>query len=133
MKKIVILLFFTVLASTGFSQDFVYTPTNPAFGGNTFNYQWLLNSAQAQNIYKADEDKYQKDPLEEFSESLNRQILSRLSREIIEKQFGEDGLEEGTYNVGDYQIEVGNNDAGVTVDIVDIKTGASTNVTVPYF
>ena len=34
------------------AQGLVYHPNNPAFGGNTFNYQWLLSSAQAQDTHK---------------------------------------------------------------------------------
>ena len=121
------------------AQDFVYTPINPFFGGNTFNYQWLMSSAQSQNIYKAKPasvsaaDRYKRNPVDDFAESLNRQILSRLSREIISKQFGEEGLSEGTYVLGDYQIDVGNSDEGITISILDNTTGATTNVTVPFF
>ena len=44
-------LFFVLLfvAGKAYAQDFVYTPKNPAFGGNPYNYSWLLSSAQAQN------------------------------------------------------------------------------------
>ena len=31
--------------------ELVYTPVNPAFGGNPLNGTWLLNNAQAQNDY----------------------------------------------------------------------------------
>ena len=31
------------------AQDFVYTPINSSFGGNPYNYNWLLNSATEQN------------------------------------------------------------------------------------
>lgn len=120
------------------AQSFVYTPKNPAFGGNTFNYQWMLSSAQAQDTYKAPEiasDRYgyYSDPAKDFAESLNRQILSRLSREIITRQFGEGALEEGTYVMGDYQIEIGQGAGGLSVTIVDITTGSTTTVSVPYF
>ena len=50
MKTIVsILLFFAV--SLSFGQQLTYTPKNPNFGGNTFNYSWLLSSAEAQNSF----------------------------------------------------------------------------------
>ena len=129
------LLLFSVHST---AQSFVYTPKNPAFGGNTFNYQWLLSSAQSQDTYKAPQTAterfgYYSDPAKDFAESLNRQILSRLSREIITRQFGEDSLEEGTYVLGDYQIEIGNGTDGVSVTIVDITTGSTTNVSVPHF
>lgn len=124
----------------GKSQQFVYTPKNPAFGGNTFNYQWMLSSAQAQDTYKATQDDtadrygyYGSNPVDDFAESLNRQILSRLSRELVTRQFGEEALAEGSYVLGDYQIDIGSGDNGLSITIVDNTTGATTSVEVPYF
>jgi curli production assembly/transport component CsgF len=123
-----------------FAQNLIYTPKNPAFGGNTFNYQWMLSSAQAQNTYDAPRDgldpfgsQFDRNPIDDFAESLNRQILSRLSRELINRQFGEEGLTEGQYTLGDYQIDIGNSEGGIEISIVDNTTGATTNVSVPYF
>lgn len=120
------------------AQSFVYTPKNPAFGGNSFNYQWMMSSAQAQDTYKdpkaaADKFGYTQDPAKDFADNLNRQILSRLSREIINRQFGESAIEEGTYLLGDYQIEVGSGADGISVSIVDIVNGSTTTVTIPHF
>ena len=139
MKKTLVLFgMFVLFAFVSNAQNFVYTPKNPSFGGNTFNYHWMLSSAQAQNITKdpleeSKTDYFNRDPVEDFKESLNRQILSRLSRELIDNQFGEDALSPGTYELGDYNITVGNSDEGISVNIVDNKTGATTDVTVPYF
>ena len=141
MKKLIFTLFSTFLLFSiqAKAQDFVYQPKNPAFGGNPYNYSWLMSSAQAQDTYKAPEVEddrasyWDRDPLEDFADDLNRQILSQLSREIITRQFGENALEEGTYVLGDYQIDVGSNDGGINVTIVDNTTGATTTVAVPYF
>ncbi len=141
MRRLILLLTgILLLSSTNIiAQQLVYTPKNPAFGGNTFNYQWMLSSAQAQDTYKAPSDgldpysRYNANPVDDFAESLNRQILSRLSRELVTRQFGEDALAEGSYILGDYQIDIGSSDAGISVNIVDNTTGASTNVLVPYF
>ena len=43
---------FLLLSLGAQAQAFVYTPRNPAFGGNTFNYQWMLSGAAAQDTYK---------------------------------------------------------------------------------
>lgn len=74
-----------------------------------------------------------RDPLQEFSESLNRQILSRLARELVSSQFGDGTIEQGNYLLGDYQIEIGDGGAGVNITIRDTRTGATTVIEVPFF
>jgi curli production assembly/transport component CsgF len=135
-KTLFILCFFVTGKTYG--QDFVYTPKNPAFGGNPYNYSWLMSSAQAQNELKTTSSSsasssYNSDPLQSFTESLNQQILSQLSRQIVAKQFGENALSAGTYVLGDYQIDITNQSAGLNISILDNKSGSSTTVTVPYF
>jgi len=134
-KTAFILLFLVSLKA--YSQDFVYQPKNPAFGGNPYNYSWLMSSAQAQNDIKETSSSayspYSTDPLKDFTESLNRQILSQLSRQIVARQFGENALSAGTYVLGDYQIEVGDQADGLNITILDNKTGSQTTVSVPYF
>ncbi|SHN14556.1 curli production assembly/transport component CsgF [Cyclobacterium lianum] len=142
MKKILFILTLCVYYSIGFcdAQQMVYKPKNPAFGGETFNYQWMLSSAQAQDTtvdpsqqQRTQPGITQRSPLNDFTESLNRQILSRLSRELVLRQFGEDEIQEGSYQLGDYQIEIGSGGAGININIVDNRTGASTVVDVPFF
>jgi curli production assembly/transport component CsgF len=138
MLKFTLVIVFFLVAGKSYAQDFVYTPKNPAFGGNPYNYSWLLSSAQAQNDIKeptssAAYSPYSTDPLKNFTESLNSQILSQLSRQIVAKQFGENTLSAGTYVLGDYQIEVGDQANGLNITILDNKTGSQTTVAVPYF
>lgn len=136
-KTLFLVLFFA--AGKTYAQDFVYTPKNPAFGGNPYNYSWLLSSAQAQNETKdkatatSPTSGYSTDPLKNFTQSLNQQILSQISRQIVSKQFGEGGLAAGTYVLGDYQIQVADQSSGLNITIVDNKTGSQTSVVVPYF
>lgn len=118
------------------AQDLVYKPKNPAFGGDTFNYNWLLSSAQVQDLTE-EEDRStgssSTSSLDFFTESLNRQLLSQLSRELVVNQFGEDGLEEGLYTVGDFQIDIGSNQEGLSISIIDIVTGDQTQIVIPFF
>ena len=119
-----------------FSQQFVYKPKNPFFGGDTFNYQQMIASAQAQNIYTADDgqDLFSDDPLADFQNNINRQILSQLTRSLTSGIFGEDGqLQDGTYEIGDYQIEISSGLEGIDISILDILNGGTTVVAVPYF
>ena len=46
------LLFCLGVTAYSSAQAFVYHPNNPNFGGNTFNYSWMLSSAQAQDKTK---------------------------------------------------------------------------------
>ncbi|MBU2650921.1 MAG: curli assembly protein CsgF [Bacteroidetes bacterium] len=119
------------------SQDMVFKFTNPMFGGgDTFMYQQLISSAQAQNTFEDDAaafDPFQSDPLADFAEDLNRQILSQISRQLINEQFGELGLQEGTYILGSYQIDISNTGQGLSLVILDTSTGNQTSIVIPYF
>lgn len=138
MKSVILTILAGVaLSMSGFSQDLVFRFINPAFGGDSFNYQWLLSSAEAQNkfteasmtLYNQNQD----DPLADFEKSLNKQILSRLSKEIIDSQFGEEELGEGTYVFGSYQIEIGENSGGLSIVIMDLSNGDQSTIFIPYY
>lgn len=138
MKKLLYLFALCLLGTSNLqAQDLLYQPKNPAFGGDTFNYQWLQSSAQAQD--KTTDPNAQansllnRSPLDDFEQNLNRQILNQLSRQLVASQFGEDGLEPGSYTVGSYEIDVTEGGSGVNIVIVDIGTGDRTTVTIPYF
>ena len=140
MKIFVLTSFFvTGLIAHSWAQAFVYHPNNPNFGGNTFNYSWMLSSAQAQDRNK--------DPtttaasrgatttnsaLSNFAQSLQSQLLNRISSSLIGNQFGEGTLKPGTYTFGDFQVQITNGTDGVLLRIVDGK-GGETTVTIPYF
>jgi curli production assembly/transport component CsgF len=130
--NISVILFFMVVGLS--AQNFVYQPINPAFGGNYLNYSWLLSSAQLQNKYeeKSSQERTTRDPLLDFEDNLNRQILSQLSRSLMLNYFGE-GFKQGQYNVGNYEIEIAPALGGVAIEILDTNTGDKTTVSVPYF
>jgi len=140
MKKTVLSLLFTVVVCVGVrAQTFSYTPINPAFGGNTFNYSWLQSSATAQDRTvdpaqrrTAATTANTNSTLNNFSQSIQNQLLSRITSQLIGNQFGEGDLKEGTYRFGDYQVEISNAADGVRVRIVDGK-GGETTITVPYY
>ena len=131
------ILFFGQILS---GQDLTYKPKNPAYGGDTFNYQWLLSGAQAQDTYK---DPSSTGPfstsgssttsLDDFKNSLNRLLLSQISQQLITSQFGENGLKPGSYTVGNFNINVGSATEGVLIDITDLATGQTTQIIIPFF
>lgn len=131
MNKI-LLFFFLVISCQSFSQELVYKPRNPAFGGDTFNYQWLLSSADSQNLYKEKTSaKDERSELEQFTENLNNQLLNQVSRSLFTQQFGEDGISEGTYVFGSLSVEVYQSSGGLTINILDTITGEETQVIIP--
>ena len=137
-RKIILLVFSVFLVSQVSAQDLIYTPINPAFGGNTFNHQWLMNSAQAQNPYKEEDalDPLGSDPLADFQDRLNRQILNELSRSLVDNilgSTGEDGqFQEGTFEIGDFIIEVTEGLNGVNITIFDLLSGGETSFFIPF-
>lgn len=115
------------------SQQLVYKPINPAFGGDTFNYQWLLSSAESQNKFK-EEDTFgyeQQTELERFTETLNRQLLSSISQDLFQQEFGDDTLKEGTYVFGSLVVEITPTANGLSVNVLDTVTGDQTQIIIP--
>lgn len=139
MKKLSFLFFALLFGKMLVGQDLIYKPKNPAFGGDTFNYQWLLSGAQAQDTYKDPNSTLSSfgttstSTLDDFTKSLNRLLLSQISQELISSQFGEDGLQPGSYTIGNFNINVGSASDGILIDIADLTTGQTTQVVIPFF
>ena len=136
MKQLSTLLLLVALAigtQPARAQNFVYEPVNPAFGGNTFNYAWLQASATAQNRIQesAGTSAATLDPLAQFSANLNQQVLNQLTSRLITSQFGQGAIKPGTYNVGAYQVQVGQSTGGVVITVTDTGTGNQTTITIP--
>ena len=142
MKKMILLLIM-VFSLDVWAQDFVYQPINPAFGGNPNNYSWLLSSADAQKENDSQngtstssllaELNSQQDPMKTFTTNLNNRILNELTNRIVQEQFGEFSLEQGTYKVGNYQIVINEGAKGVDIQVLDVNTGAESTITIPYY
>ncbi|GAA5098767.1 curli assembly protein CsgF [Chryseobacterium ginsengisoli] len=135
MKTFIII--FTITAGTflGKSQQLVYKPINPAFGGDTFNYQWLLSSANAQNQFDDKKD-YNSlldnlNSLDSFTQSLNRQVLSELSRKLFEDQFGEGSIQPGNYLFGSMYLQITTTAQGLLINILDTNTGDQSEIIIP--
>lgn len=125
ISTILILLF---AGSTGFAQQLVYTPVNPNFGGNPLNYSGLLASANAQNKFDDNKNSSNTSLLDNFSETVKRQILSQLSRGLFEDSENLEDLEEGTFEIGDLIISIDETRNGTVIRIIDNKTGETTEI-----
>jgi curli production assembly/transport component CsgF len=138
MKKIVLVLGMAavmgLIAGSASATELVFQFTNPSFGGNPLMGSFLLSKANSQNDKTAPRAPIvEPNPLEDFSESLERQILNRLSRDIVDRVFGDEGIEPGNFEVGGFQVEVIENLDSITLTIVDIETGNETTIKLPFF
>lgn len=124
-----------MLPATGQAQNFVYMPLDPAFGGSPINYSWLLNSANTQNPYKSGPSfNFNRNPLSNFKQTLQRRVLSQLTRQILQKRFGKIELKKpSNYQFGQFNINIIPGQKGVKINIYDNKTGQQTSVTIPNF
>jgi len=138
--KTYITLFTCFFIGFSVAQNLVYKPKNPAFGGDTFNYQWMLSSAESQNLLKdpdGEKGYEQQSELERFRDNLNSQLLSYLSRELFDNQFGTGtsgtgfGTHNGVYTFGSLSVELYESNLGLVVNILDILTGEETQVIIP--
>ena len=128
-----LLLLAALAAPQAQAQQLVYQPQNPSFGGFSGNYQYLFGLAQAQNDFE-DSARLLRDPLADFEQNLQRQVLSQLSREIVADRFGDvDLTREGRYDFGDFQIEVVPGLSEITIRIFNVLTGDESVVTIPAF
>ena len=133
MKNKLLIIVLLAFGASCFAQQFSYKPKNPAFGGDTFNYNWLLSSASAQNSYTAERDaRDEQSNLDRFGENINNQILSQISRAILEQQLGDfDFSQEGTFSFGTLNIEIFESGEGLVINILDTSTGEQTQVIIP--
>lgn len=135
MKTFIIIFAFIAGIFCGKAQQLVYKPVNPAFGGDTFNYQWLLSSANAQNQFDEKKD-YSNllgnaNSLDSFSQSINRQVLSELSRKLFEDQFGESSIKPGNYLFGSLYLQITTTAQGLLINILDTSTGDQSEIVIP--
>jgi curli production assembly/transport component CsgF len=105
--------------------ELVYQPINPSFGGNALNGNFLLQKAQSQNDYSA--ERVEATFVDKFRDALERNIINSLTRRIADGE-----LVEGTYNTGEFLIEVvTDTDGSVIVNITNLETGEITVITIP--
>ncbi|MCF2873392.1 MULTISPECIES: curli assembly protein CsgF [unclassified Tenacibaculum] len=130
-KKLLFILFF--ITSFVYSQDLVYRPISPFFGGDTFNYQQIIASVTAQNDFTEEDDSQRDVPtnLENFTNSLNNRLLSSLSQSLFQQQLGNTNLTVGTYTFGDLVVEITPGTNGLNVSILNVTTGEQTQITIP--
>ncbi|HDS1735310.1 curli assembly protein CsgF [Pseudomonas sp. BP8] len=109
------------LASQAQATELVYTPVNPAFGGNPLNGAWLLNNAQAQNDYDDPDLKDRSSfagtsALERFSNQLESRMLSQLLDNISNGSTG-------SMSTDAFLIDVIDDSGALSIRVTDRATG----------
>lgn len=128
-----LLFILLIISSFVYSQDLVYRPISPFFGGDAFNYQQILASATAQNDFTEETDTQREIPtaLENFTNNLNNRLLSSLSQSLFQQQLGDTNLTVGTYTFGDLVVEITPGTNGLNVSILNVTNGEQTQITIP--
>jgi curli production assembly/transport component CsgF len=124
-----LLALLALLAVPAAAGQLVYQPVNPGFGGNPFNADYLLGTAQAQNDYE-DKGSGSSDPIDDFARTLESRLLSRLSSDIADAIYGEDAADSGRFQIDDTVIEFERIGEQVKIEIADGR-GETTTIELP--
>ncbi|MHA6194992.1 curli assembly protein CsgF [Pseudomonas wadenswilerensis] len=108
--------------------ELVYTPVNPAFGGNPLNGTWLLNNAQSQNDYDDPDLKARVTPtgttaLERFTSQLQSRFLGQLLDNISNGGTG-------TLSTDAFIVDVTDDSGALTIVVTDRATGEISEIQV---
>ena len=69
--------------------------------------------------------------LDQFTQSLNSQLLGQVSRSLFTEQFGDAGIKPGTYSFGSLAVDIYPSNEGLVINILDTNTGEQTQIVVP--
>ncbi|SDG09569.1 curli production assembly/transport component CsgF [Limimonas halophila] len=118
-----------LIAGSAGASPLTYRPINPSFGGNPFNSDHLLATAQQQKQFEESRRSFQRDPIADFTADLERRLLSEVARDITGAIFGENPQDSGQFEVGGTTINFERIGDEVLINLTD---GASeTSITLP--
>ncbi len=107
MKQLLLPAILSLVFSLSLQADeLVYTPVNPAFGGNALNGDWLLANAQVQDDHDDPdlESRADKTPGELFNETLERLLVRNVASTIIANISGDDPVLDQLIDLGDFTV-----------------------------
>lgn len=118
-----------VLTTPAAATELVYVPTNPVFGGSALNGSAFLSAAQMGNKHKDPAANGKQNALQQFTDLLERSVLSQLSAAATSGVMGAGGkLKPGSVETGNFRIDIVDAGGGVlTITTTDKTTGASTS------
>lgn len=116
--------------------DLVYTPNNPSFGGNPANGPVLMATASATKKHVESSSQVSsllnQTPLEQFNQTLERNVIGQLSSAAASKLIGPGGtLIPGTLSTANFTITIIDLGGGaLRVSTTDKITGDTTSFVV---
>ncbi len=136
VKGLLLLLLLPAFSlSAADAQEFRFQFQNPGFGGHPSNYYYFMQSAEAQkpDFRTEEEDRFRRSPLDDFQRTMQRQVLSQLSRDLTRGDGQIDFTKDGVYDLGDFLITVSSELDIISIEIQDMLSGERTHVEVPRF
>ena len=124
---------FLCFPGTARAQDLVHEPISPTFGGNPFNSNHILATANAQNKTKDPDASSTSSQADIFARQLQSRLLSSLSSQIVDAIFGDNPQESGVISFGGQTISFFRSLDSVTLIITNDETGEETRIVVPLF
>ncbi|HEY3813547.1 MAG TPA: curli assembly protein CsgF [Caulobacteraceae bacterium] len=112
------------------AQQLVYTPINPAFGGNPLNSSQLEADASAQNPFKQKAGGQGLTQAQLFAQQLQSELLAGLANDITQAIFGPNAKASGTTSFDGETISWVTTLGEVTITITD-STGGTSVITLP--
>ena len=137
MKKILLAL---MIPSSAFAQE-AYQFSNPSFSGNGFsNHALAIEQTLQRNRASIKEDEeaaireaereLENSNTQKFIRNVESRIYAQISKELVERIFGENPENEGSISIGDSTVSYVNNGDTVTLTIISFD-GSTTTIEVP--
>lgn len=127
MKKFLFFLGLIIIFVANLSEatELIFQFTNPNFGGNSLNGNFLLNQAQLQNKFK--------EPVEEPSimEQLQTIYQAQYLNKILEDIYTGKDVTPGEYIIGNLKVNVTKGTDMYTINVLDTSTGQTTTFQLP--
>jgi len=117
-------------AAPGLAQQLVYTPINPAFGGNPGNTTQLEADAASQNPYRPTPTNSNLTQAQLFAQQLQSELLADLANQVSQAIFGPNAQDSGTFSFGGETVTFTKALGEITV-VITSPTGAQTTIELP--
>ncbi|MDV6319316.1 curli assembly protein CsgF [Chromohalobacter sp. HP20-39] len=110
--------------------DLVYQPINPAFGGDPFYINYLMQTADVQNQYKDDGDDYsslfeEETTADKFADAIRNTMIAGSASQLSEAIFQDGAPPSGSFSLDGAMVSY--ETVGDRV-VVNISDGINTNV-----